>query len=375
MIFQNNFLKIGILGCRGIPNHYGGFEQFAERLSRGLADLGHSVWVYNSHSHPVRDADWHGVNRLFCHDPEYLIGQAGQFIYDLNCINDSRRRNFNIIYQLGYTSSSVWYRRLPEQSLIVTNMDGLEWQRSKYSPPVRRFLRYAEKLAVKRSHYLVADSPAIQQYLKQTYDVESRFISYGADLAVNRLPDFPEELGLTPQQYYLLIARIQPDNHIETIIRGWHQAEASFPLVVVGSTKNRFGSYLKKTYNNPQVMFLDEIFDREKLDQLRSHALLYFHGHSSGGTNPSLLEAMAAGCPICAHDNPFNRAVLGNDAAYFSSSGEITTMIKNPSTENEQGQMIINNLEKIKIHHNWPYIIHQYHEFFKEIAGKNLTKQ
>ncbi len=138
-------LKIAILGCRGIPNRYGGFEQFAEKLSVGLVEGGHQVWVYNSHNHPCRDALWRGVHRVLCYDPEYRLGQFGQFIYDWNCIRDSRRRGFDIILQLGNTSSSVWHRQLPRASVVVTNMDGLEWKRSKYNRPVQRFLKYAEK--------------------------------------------------------------------------------------------------------------------------------------------------------------------------------------------------------------------------------------
>ncbi|MFZ4549682.1 MAG: glycosyl transferase, partial [Bacteroidales bacterium] len=98
-------MKIGILGTRGIPNHYGGFEQFAEYLSVGLLELGAEVWVYNSHNHPYQEKVWKNVNLIHCFDPEYKIGLAGQFLYDFNCILDSRNRNFDILLQLGYTTN------------------------------------------------------------------------------------------------------------------------------------------------------------------------------------------------------------------------------------------------------------------------------
>ncbi len=146
-------MKIAILGSRGIPNIYGGFEQYAEYLSIGLAKLGFEVSVYCSSTHPEKAITYHGVKRILCNDPEGRIGTAGQFVYDLNCIIDARKRDFDIIYQLGYTSNSVWWWLLPKKSIIVTNMDGLEWKRSKYSSKVRLFLKYAERLAVFHSDH------------------------------------------------------------------------------------------------------------------------------------------------------------------------------------------------------------------------------
>ena len=136
-------LKIGILGTRGIPNYHGGFEQFAQFFSVYLAKHNYEVYVYNSSKHPFQEKIFNDVNIIHCYDPEDKIGTAGQFIYDLNCILDSRKRNFDILLQLGYTSSTVWHRLLPKKATIVTNMDGLEWKRSKYSKKVQKFLRYA----------------------------------------------------------------------------------------------------------------------------------------------------------------------------------------------------------------------------------------
>lgn len=151
-------MRIAILGSRGIPNNHGGFEQFAEYFSVYLASNNHDVYVYNSHDHAYQDKEFKNVNIIHCYDPESKLGASGQFIYDLNCILDSRKRNFDVILQLGYTSNSIWYWLLPKKPVIITNMDGMEWKRSKYSPKVRKFLKYAEKLAVKSSDYLIADS-------------------------------------------------------------------------------------------------------------------------------------------------------------------------------------------------------------------------
>lgn len=155
-------LKIGILGTRGIPNNYGGFEHIAGYLAKGLVEKGHEVTVYNSHKHPYQHKLWNGVKIIHCYDTEYIIGIAGQFIYDLNCILDSRKRGYDIILMLGYTSSSVWGMSYPKDPIIITNMDGLEWNRTKFSRPVRSFLKYAEKLSVKFSDHHVVDFPVIK---------------------------------------------------------------------------------------------------------------------------------------------------------------------------------------------------------------------
>jgi hypothetical protein len=178
-------VKIGIIGIRGIPNQYGGFEQFTEYVAPELVLRGHEVWVYNSSLHPYKENNWKGVHIINQFDPENRIGTPGQFIYDLNCILDSRKRNYDIILQLGYTSSSVWSFLFPRKSLIVTNMDGLEWKRNKYSKLVQSFLKRAEKWAVLNSDALIADSKGIQQYLQNKYNKTSGFIAYGATIFLN----------------------------------------------------------------------------------------------------------------------------------------------------------------------------------------------
>src|SRR3982751_2768943 len=213
-------LRIAILGTRGVPNNYGGFEHIAGYLSRGLVEKGHEVTVYNSGRHPYKEKEWHGVNIVHCFDPEYRIGVAGQFIYDLNCILDARKRNYDIILMLGYTSSSVWKFLYPANAIVITNMDGLEWQRTKYSKPVRKFLKYAEKLAVLSSRFHVADSPVIKQYLDNTYGIKSKYIGYGACLEPVADESLLLEYGLRKHQYFLLMARMEPENNIEMILDG-----------------------------------------------------------------------------------------------------------------------------------------------------------
>ena len=175
-------MKIGILGTRGIPNHYGGFEQFAEYLSKFLVEKGCEVSVYSPHNHPYKKNSFNGVEIIHKYDPESVIGTAGQFVYDLNCIIDSRKRGFDIILQLGYTSSAIFFDLHPSGSKVITNMDGLEWKRSKYNKKVQRFLKWSEKRVVSKSDVLVADSIGIQNHITKNYGSNSIYIPYGAEL-------------------------------------------------------------------------------------------------------------------------------------------------------------------------------------------------
>ncbi len=357
-------MKIAIIGTRGIPNHYGGFEQLAENLSVMLHQRGHAVTVYNSSLHPYRENDFQGVRIVHSNDPEDKLGTAGQFIYDLNCIRHCRKQNYDVILQLGYTSSSVWSFLFPKKVKVITNMDGLEWKRSKYSGPVKRFLRLAEKWAVNNSTHLIADSVGIQKYLSERYRVSSHFIPYGATAISEVDATVLSAYALKPFSYFLVIARLEPENNIETIIKGYLLSKVDEPLVIIGSTKTPFGKMLKAKYASEQVQFREGIYDIHILDQLRYHCKLYFHGHSVGGTNPSLLEAMASKAFICAHQNIFNASVLGTDAVYFNTEHDICELLKNPATYFDRERMSENNLSKIKTTYTWKAIADAYETVF-----------
>lgn len=362
-------MKVAIIGTRGIPNNYGGFEQFAEYLSLGLVKRGHEVTVYNSHNHVFQGNNWNGVQIIHKFDPEKKIGTAGQFIYDLCCIWDTRKHNFDIILQLGYTSSTVWGWLLPRRkSVVATNMDGIEWRRSKFSKRVQRFLKYAESLAIKYSDHLISDSKGVQRYLMNQYEAPSIYIPYGAEVFKNPDEKVLDKYELQPYQYNMLIARLEPENSIDKILDGVVMSDSRLPFLVIGNYDKAYGDFLLDRYkNNPQIRFLNSIYDINILDNLRYYSRMYFHGHTVGGTNPSLLEAMASSCTICAHKNVFNETILVPDAYYFLDSKEVATFldmkVSNPS-------FVPNNIRKIETLYTWDNIITQYEDFFKKILEK-----
>ena len=362
-------MKIGILGTRGIPNNYGGFEQFAEFFATYLVDKGHEVYVYSSHTHSYQETTFNGVHIIHCKDPEDRMGTVGQFFYDLNCILDSRKRNFDILLQLGYTSSTIWRRLLPKKSIVITNMDGLEWKRSKYSKPVRKFLKYAEKLGVKGSDYLVADSIGIQQHLKETYGASSRFIAYGANVFENPDVSKLDAYNLKPDSYNMLIARMEPENNIETILDGVAAAESPTPMLVIGKyDATEFGRQMKAKFQAYEhIRFLGGIYDLNMLDNLRYFSKVYFHGHSVGGTNPSLLEAMASNTLIVAHNNQFNGAILGEDAFYFKDASEVSAHLNSITSKQSHSDKVRRNIDKIKELYSWEIINKAYLNYFEEV--------
>lgn len=354
-------MKIGILGTRGIPNYYGGFEQFAQFLSVGLVKKGYEVYVYCSDLHPYQKDEWKGVYLIHCRDLENKIGTAGQFIYDLNCIIDSRKRSFDVLLQLGYTSSSIWSKLLPQKTKIVTNMDGLEWKRSKFSSKVQYFLKKAEKWAVFSSDELISDSIGIQDYIKKKYSKTSTYIPYGADIFTQPNERVLEKWNLNKHEYYILVARMEPENNIDMILNGFEQSKTDSPFIVIGKLNTPFAGKLKEKYKlNKNIFFVGGVYDQDELSSLRYYSKIYFHGHSVGGTNPSLLEAMGCSAYIAAHDNIFNRSILEDDALYFSSPKEVATIIDQFEIKNLRPIFIKNNLEKIKQEFSWESIVRKY---------------
>ena len=366
-------LKIGILGTRGIPNYHGGFEQFAEFFSVYLQKNGHETYVYCSGNHPYKEKQYKGVTLIHCGDPEDKIGTVGQFIYDYNCLMDARKREFDILLQLGYTSNSIWHKLLPKKSIVITNMDGLEWKRSKYSKPVRKFLKYAESLAVKSSDYLIADSIGIQDYLKNTYSKESKYIPYGAFVFSNPEEEILKQYAVKAYNYNMLIARMEPENNIEVILDGVVKSKSNTPFLVIGKNDaNSFGNYLTKKYKKyPNIQFLGGIYNQNHLNNLRHYSNLYFHGHTVGGTNPSLLEAMASNALIVAHKNEFNATILGEDAFYFLNSNEIGKILIKIQDKNNWNSYLQNNKLKIENTYSWEIINSSYLDFMKKTYAQN----
>ena len=369
-------MKIAFISTRGIPNNYGGFEQFAEYISVGLAKRGHEIVVYSPHFHPYKENLYKGVRIKHIYSPETWMGSSiGSFFYDFASLKDALiNEKFDIIYEAGYTSivpAYIWFNvKNIKHPIFTTNMDGLEYKRTKFNKWVQKFVFWEERMTVKHSHYLIADNMGIHDYYKEKYGKDSKFLAYGADIHENYNIGYLKEYNLLPNEYYLLIARLEPENNIIMAIDGYlaSNEKGKRPLIIVGKTNTPHGKELVAKYGTEKsVKFVGGIYDFNKINSIRHFSYAYFHGHSVGGTNPSLLEAMASDCYILANDNIFNKTVLGNNAHYYQSKKEVTYLLNNIEylAEQHKDDYIKNNLEIIRQKYSWEKLIDEHEKYFK----------
>lgn len=374
-------MKIAFIGTRGIPNNYGGFEQFAEYISVGLVERGHEVVVYSPHFHPYKEDYYKGVRIKHIYSPETWMGSSiGSFFYDFSSLKDAlKKENFDIIYEAGYTSivpAYIWFNvRKITYPIFTTNMDGLEYKRTKFNKWVQKFLFWEERTTVKHSHYLIADNMGIHDYYKEKYGKESRFLAYGADIHDDYDVSFLKEYGLAPNDYYLLVARLEPENNIEMAIKGYliSKTKGKRPLIIIGKTNTPHGRELVEKYRKEEsIVFVGGIYDYSKLNSIRHFAFAYFHGHSVGGTNPSLLEAMASGCFILANNNIFNKAVLKENSIYYSSAEEVAEVLNRIDflAEKYKVTYVNNNLCEIRQEYSWEKLVDEHESYFRWLISQ-----
>ena len=316
-------MKIGLLGTRGIPNRYGGFEEFAEQVCKYWADSGHEVFVYCEDNVQKEVFEYQRVNQVFI-EVSTLPGLS-QFIYDYRCTKHALTQDLDVIYHAGYATAvfgNLVFKKGLEGKLVY-NMDGLEWKRSKFNRITRWLTKKLEKAAALSGAELVSDNKGIQDYLKSEYGVLSTLIEYGADI-INDEIDYVDGY---PRVFDLVIARFEPENHIEEIIAAYeNQREATLVLIANMNTKlyKKLSSRIEQAQN---IIFNGPIYNKKELAFLKINCRYYIHGHSVGGTNPSLLEALAGGCNILIHDNDFNKDVIGQYGKTWSDQLELESLI------------------------------------------------
>lgn len=369
-------MKIAFVSTRGIPNNYGGFEQFAEYISVGLVARGHDVTVYSPHYHPYQEKTYKGVRIKHIYSPEqWMGGSVGSFFYDYACLKDAlRKEDFDIIYEAGYTSIIPAYIRFNvkdiKRPVFTTNMDGLEYKRTKFNKWVQKYVFWEERMAVKHSHYLIADNLGIQDYYKEKYGKESKFLAYGANIYFNYSENYLKEYGLEKEQYLMIVARLEPENNLEMAIEGYIDSNlyGKKTLLVIGKTNTPYGKYLVKTYSHHEhIRFLGGIYDFDKLNSIRHYSYAYFHGHCVGGTNPSLLEAMASGCFILSHDNIFNKTVLKDNAVFYKSADNVKDILNriDDIVYRKRHEFVEKNLEVIRSEYSWEKLVDEHEKYFE----------
>ena len=359
--------KIAIIGTRGIPAKYGGFETFAEELSVRLAEFGVNMTVFCDKD-SFNSSKYKNVNLVFV----TCTKTQNPILYYLKSIIIALK-HYDIIYVTGTGGSFFYIFNIFFNKKIITNNDGIEYNRAKWNSIKKAYIYLSEFLAVKLSNYIIADSNGIYDYLTKKYPRAKnkiKVIEYGSyindqECDINILSKYK----LVYEGYYLIVARLEPENNIDIIINGFINSNSPHRLIVIGTIlQNEYNKALLKT-DNSRVVFLGGIYDKIELKNIRKGCLAYFHGHSAGGTNPSLLEAMANSNYIFAHDNVFNREVTSNLADYFINPEDVKNIVDSFEKKNDDETNGVKKqmLNRIKNYYNWERISSEYEKFFDEV--------
>lgn len=349
--------KISIVGTAGIPACYGGFETLAENLTKySSVDCTYTIFcsakLYENKLLKFNNAKLAYIN---------LNANGIQSIpYDI--LSLIRSRNSDVILILGVSGCiALPLLKLLTKAKIITNIDGLEWKRNKWSKPIKVFLKFSEKLAVRFSDVVIADNYEITKYVKKTYGVNARTVAYGGDHVIT------SSLSYEHEGYFLSLCRIEPENNVDMILNSFSLSGEK--LKFVGNWRaSKFGIELLNKYKNfPNIEMLDPIYDVNELFVLRSKALAYIHGHSAGGTNPSLVEMMHFKKPIFSFDCAFNRYTTCDHAIYFSDSSDLSHKIKICSADLSVLNSCAHEMKKIAVErYRWDIISLEYENIFFE---------
>lgn len=315
--------KLSILGTRGIPASHGGFETFAERLAIHLVSKGWEVTVYCHHDGgEARREYWNGIHLV--HIPVQVSGALGTIIFDWKSTLCAARET-GLILTLGYNTAIFCLIYKLKGIINLINMDGIEWKRQKWNTFERAWLRLNEIMGCWLGDHLIADHPEIMAHLATRVSTRKiTMIPYGAERVFAASSTLLQVYNLLPNEYVLVIARPEPENSILEVVSAFSQRRRGIKLVILGKYKPTEIPYHKKVLEaaSDEVLFIGAIYEKLMVDTLRFHARLYIHGHTVGGTNPSLVEALGSGIAILAHNNSFNQWVAGTAAHYFKNKYE-----------------------------------------------------
>jgi glycosyltransferase involved in cell wall biosynthesis len=362
-------LHVAMVGTRGVPARYGGFETAIEEIGQRLVQRGHRITVY------CRDTG-DGTDK-----PSEHLGM------ELVHLPAMRKRSLETLSHTGLSVAHL-LRHRPDAAIlfnaanapylpafraagvpVATHVDGLEWKRAKWGKGGQNYYRAVERLAVKLSDALIADAVGIQAYYRQKFDADTVYLAYGAPLLAEGNANKLGQLDLTPQGYHLVVARFEPENHVHLIVDGFVRSGSRLPLIVVGSApySNRYTSAVH-ALADARVRFVGGIWDQDLLDQLYANALVYWHGHSVGGTNPSLLRAIGSGTATNAFDVSFNREVLEHAGRYFSDPQDVAGLVADAERPDSDVAARGEQARLIAHRYNWDLVTDGYEELCHDLA-------
>ena len=387
---------IFIVGCKGIPTRYGGFETFVDKLTEYTKDESiqyHVSRILDDSEYDENNTEYE-YNGAHCFDIKQRMGGPQKAIfYDVDAIKYSidyiKKYNLKepVIYVLACRIGPFigkFKRQIHELGgKLYVNPDGHEWKRAKWSAPVRKYWKISERLMVKNADLLICDSIGIENYIKEDYkkyNPKTTFIAYGAETSKSTLADDDSKVkewfsrfNIKFKNYYVVVGRFVPENNLEAIIREFMKSKTKKDLVIVTDYQNNafYDELLKSTGFNKdrRIKFVGTVYDQPLLKKIRENAFAYIHGHSVGGTNPSLLEALGLTDVNLLFDVIFNREVAEDGAKYWSlDDGDLAALIDKTDNMSENEIETIGNKAKKRIDnfYNWEYITEKYQKLFRK---------
>lgn len=319
MTMGDDAMRIAIAGCRGVPALYSGFETAATEIGARLVDRGHEVRVYCRRGYGDESEPTHrGIHKIYV--PQLDIKIAETVSHTLASLLHAVAHPPDVLLVMNPANGPL----LPIARLrgipVAINVDGLEWRRGKWSALGRRYLYWASWISTKTASAVIVDSKAIQEIYAKRWHASSYYASYGADLETPTDPELVREYGLVPDGYFLVVARLEPENNTDLIIEAFRRTRTDKQLAIVGGTvyPSRYVRRLESTTDDPRIQFLGPIYDDpRRLTELMCQSFAYVHGHMVGGTNPVLLKALGCRTRILTADVPFNREVVGDAGIAF----------------------------------------------------------
>ena len=335
-------MKIAFAGGRGIPAHYGGFETAVEEIGARLVARGHDVTVYSRAGYGDASGDEHrGMRRV---ETGYLRKRSLETLsHTFTAILHAARNRPDVLILVNPANGPLLLLTRLLRIPTAINVDGLDWERSKWPPLGRRVILFGAWCCAKFAPAIIADSKGIGDYYRERWGRDSFYASYGAEPWTFAPPKLLAEYGLESRRYLLVVARLEPENNIELIVNAYLESGLDDPLVIVGDTnyKSDYVERLRSMAPADRVRFLGSVYDRDRLRDLLGHCGLYLHGHSVGGTNPILLEAMACGACIAYLDVSFHAEVCGEAGIPFPATlSECAGVMRDASRDPERAESL-----------------------------------
>lgn len=364
-------MKIALIGTRGVPANYGGFETCVEEIGRRLVERGHEVTVYcRKNNYEERLPDYLGMKLVYLPSlrKKSLDTLSHTFVSILHAIFCSY--DVFMVFNAANSPCLVVPRLLGKN--IAINTDGLEWKRGKWGKSAKRYYKFSEWLATKLTNVVVADSRGIQDYYRSCYGVESRHIAYGAYISKSCKSKLLESIQLSPKEYFLQITRFEPENNPLLTIQAYKKLKTDKKLLLVGGVpyESKYSDLIKKEVSEG-VILPGPIYDKDLLNELWCNCYTYIHGNEVGGTNPALLQTMASGCFTIAINVSFSHNVLRDAGIYFDNSVEDLTCkmqwaLDHPGLLDAYKERAV---EYIRADYSWDHVTDGYEALFNELIG------